>query len=203
MPSSERFSFPIFFVALAVCTGLYYLTYQFIANDLSSDIRHQLQISVASASQTLDANNIRDIRSSADVEKLSYRTTLKYLRKLHHEKPEITYIYIMRRENKQAFFVVDSDESEKQALPGREYTAAPASLFRGFTTVSVDNNVLEDEWGVFFSAYAPIRNSNGEYLLGMDISAERLDQHFFHLRLIVILVFLALALISFLIARRV
>ncbi|MBP6807667.1 MAG: diguanylate cyclase, partial [Chromatiaceae bacterium] len=38
------------------------------------------------------------------------------------------------------------------------------------------DRVYEDEWGSFMSGYAPLRNGNGEYLVGLDMRAEELQQ---------------------------
>ena len=64
--------------------------------------------------------------------------------------------------------------SERQAAPGREYTNLNAMLLAGFQHPSVDDRLFSDEWGTFMSGYAPLRNGNGEYLVGLDMRAEEL-----------------------------
>ena len=36
--------------------------------------------------------------------------------------PDIAFLYVMRQQGENFFFVIDSDESEEQAMPGQEYT---------------------------------------------------------------------------------
>ena len=75
----------------------------------------------------------------------------------------------MRKEPQGVVFVVDSDETEGQALPGKIYEEITPLMEIGFFQASVDDKLIEDEWGVFLSGYAPLRNGNGRYLVGIDM----------------------------------
>jgi len=97
--------------------------------------------------------------------------------------PDIAYLYVMRQEREKVFFVIDSDETEKQALPGTEYEQQLPSLVKGFTGVSVDQEILTDQWGAFLSGYAPIKNSRGEFLVGVDMRAEKVYNKLKNLRI--------------------
>jgi len=46
----------------------------------------------------------------------------------------------------------------------------------GFQRPSVDDRVYQDEWGSFLSGYSPLRNGNGEYLVGLDMRADELER---------------------------
>ncbi len=95
----------------------------------------------------------------------------------------IAFLYFMRLEQGRIFFVLDSDESGEQALPGRVYADVPTLMRAGFMEPAVDDKPSQDEWGVFLSGYAPLLNGEGKYLLGIDMNAEEVDKKLSSLRL--------------------
>jgi hypothetical protein len=96
---------------------------------LIQSLRSRLQNSAALLSQSIDARELDVIRTPADMHREAYQRTLRNLRRLRRANPDIAFLYVMRREtDNQVTFVVDSDETEKQALPGRDYPDAPDRL---------------------------------------------------------------------------
>ena len=79
-------------------------------------------------------------------------------------------------------FVVDSDETAAQALPGREYKNLVPALWSGFERPAVDDRITEDEWGFFMSGYAPLKNGKGSFLVGLDMRADEVQRKFKQLR---------------------
>ena len=76
------------------------------------------------------------------------------------------------------YFVVDSDSSEEQALPGMVYEDVVPTLLRGFEHTSVDDQIYSDQWGAFLSGYAPLVHGAGRYLVGMDMRADEVKHKF-------------------------
>ncbi|MGB8144040.1 MAG: diguanylate cyclase [Chromatiaceae bacterium] len=165
-----------FFAVLLVSgsTGGYF--YFIAARSLMETIQSRLENSAALIGQTLDATELESIRDASDRTSPIYDRTLDLLRSLGRTNPDIAFVYVMRHSGGRVYFVLDSDESEQQALPGREYMERMPSLMLGFQRPSADDRVYEDEWGSFMSGYAPLRNGNGEYLVGLDMRAEELQQ---------------------------
>ena len=165
-----------FFAVLLVSgsTGGYF--YFIAARSLMETIQSRLENSAALIGQTLDATELESIRDASDRTSPIYERTLDLLRSLGRTNPDIAFVYVMRHSGGRVYFVLDSDESEQQALPGREYMERMPSLMLGFQRPSADDRVYEDEWGSFMSGYAPLRNGNGEYLVGLDMRAEELQQ---------------------------
>jgi HAMP domain-containing protein len=79
-------------------------------------------------------------------------------------------------------FVLDSDDSPEQALPGQEYPDPPPSLIDGFLAPSADDRIYADQWGAFLSGYAPVLNGGGRYLVGLDMRADDVAAKFHELR---------------------
>lgn len=165
------------FLAVILVSGSVGSFFYFSAIDsLMQSLRSRLKNSAALLSQSIDAKELATIRTKADTDQAIYQETLAILRRLRLSNPDIAFLYIMRQEGGKLFFVVDSDETERQAMPGREYTEEPTALLDAFHEPSVDDRPYRDEWGIFLSGYSPLRNGEGEYLIGIDMRADEVDQ---------------------------
>ena len=84
---------------------------------------------------------------------------------------EIKYIYTMRMNGDTLEFIVDADTEEGAAI-GEAYEIYDeiAEAFDG--NVTVDSEMTSDEWGDFYSAFAPVYNSAGDIvgIVGVDCS---------------------------------
>ena len=182
-----RFGIKLFlshFIAVLLVSGsigtFFYLN---AVHGLVQSLRSRLKNSAALLSQSIDARDLDAIRSPADVGSHNYARTLEKLRRMRRSNSDIAFLYIMRKEQDRITFVVDSDETEEQALPGREYTEAPDLMKQGFFVPSVDDKPYRDEWGVFLSGYAPLRNGERRYLVGIDMRADEVDNKLAEIRL--------------------
>jgi methyl-accepting chemotaxis protein len=153
------------------------------ADSLSASLQLRLRNSAAFVAEALKGADLHDIQEAGDIDKESYKHNLSLLRRLKQTNPDIAYLYIMRKENGKTIFVIDTDESPKQAKPGRNYNIEIPSMQEGFTRPSVDPNLLSDEWGVFMSGYAPVDAPGGPYLVGLDMRADEVRQKFKSLQL--------------------
>jgi diguanylate cyclase (GGDEF)-like protein len=161
--------------------GTYF--YASAADTLMEGLKERLQSSAALISQMLDADNLRTVTTAEDTKQRSYNDTLQTLRELRRMNPDIAFLYVMRQQGGKVFFVVDSDESEQQAQPGQEYTTVLPGLIQGFTGVSVDQEIAADQWGAFLSGYAPLKHGRGEYLVGIDMRADKVHSKYKDLRI--------------------
>lgn len=168
------------------------------AESLLRGIQERLESSAAIISQTIDAQELREIREPADVARPAYLRNLRMLRNFRRMNTDIAYLYIMRQEADKVLFVIDSDESKRQALPGREYDAAAPTMLKGFVGLSVDEEIDRDEWGFFLSGYAPLANGAGEYLVGVDMRADEVFAKYRQLRIAGLSSLLASALLALL-----
>ncbi|MGD9947204.1 MAG: diguanylate cyclase [Desulfobulbus sp.] len=179
--------------------GTYF--YASAAESLMEGLKERLQASAALISQMLDADKLRSVTSVTDTQQSGYIEALHVLRQLKRMNPDIAFLYVMRQEGEKVFFVVDSDESEKQALPGQEYTPAISRLIQGFTGISVDKEIVADKWGAFLSGYAPLKNGHGEYLVGIDMRADKVRGKYRDLRISGLCSLLASIVLAFLFSK--
>jgi diguanylate cyclase (GGDEF)-like protein len=172
------------FLAVLLVSGSIGTYFYFSAVDsLISSLQERLKYSAALISETIDAGRLNTIQKASDISLPAYREYLEKLRDFRHTNPDIAYLYIMRKADDKVFFVIDSDETEGQALPGKEYLVYVPTLLAGFTAASVDKKIWEDEWGSFMSGYSPLKNSRGEYLIGMDMRADEVKKKLHKLRI--------------------
>lgn len=143
---------------------------------LTESIQARLESTAALTGQILDAGELEAIRAPEDRGLPVYARNLALLRALGNTNPDIAFLYVMRHRGGRVYFVLDSDASEAQAEPGREYQDRTPALLRGFIRPAADDQVYTDEWGAFMSGYAPLRNGNGEYLVGLDMRADEVQR---------------------------
>jgi diguanylate cyclase (GGDEF)-like protein len=179
--------------------GTYF--YLSAADSLMASLKNRLQNSAAMISQVVDAGPLTAIKGPQDIQTPIYRELLRLLRSFKKANPDIAFLYLMRRDGQRVIFVVDSDETAAQALPGREYKNAVPALWQGFEQPSVDNQISQDEWGSFMSGYAPLKNGNGTFLVGLDMRADEVQRKFRQLRLSGFLSLAASLLLAFLFSR--
>lgn len=181
--SIRRRLFYSHFLAVVLVSGsIGTLFYRAAVGSLLTNLRWRLEQSAALVTPALDAADLEEIDSPDDVSSEIYLDYLDRLRKFRATNHDIAFIYIMRLEGDRVFFVVDSDDSPEQALPGREYTESPPALFEGFTGMAADEEIASDEWGSFLSGYAPLPNGKGRYLVGLDMRADEVERKFTTIR---------------------
>lgn len=175
--SIRRKLFLSHFLAVLLVSGsvgsYFYLT---AIRSLTENIQARLESTAALAAQVLDAVELAPLRHAEDRARPAYERGLGMIRNLGLTNPDLAFIYVMRHSAGRVYFVIDSDESPEQAPPGQEYPEPPPALLRGFQRPSVDDQVYQDDWGAFMSGYAPLRNGNGEYLVGLDMRADELQR---------------------------
>jgi len=153
-------------------------------DNLMRSLQSRLQNSAALLSETLDARDLDVVRTATDADQAAYRDALEKVRRVRRTNPDIAFLYVMRRADDGAVqVVVDSDETEAQALPGKVYDDVVPEMLEGFHQPVVDDELYEDEWGVFLSGYAPLRNGEGRYLVGIDMRADQVRHNLRELRL--------------------
>ena len=187
-----------FLAVLLVSGSIGTYVYYSASSSLMGTLRERLMHSASLVSVVLDVAELDRIRSKEDVDSPQYLHVLELMRDFRRTNPDVSYLYVMRLRGDRVEFVVDSDTTEQQALPGQAYTANVPALLQGFTRPSADKAIVEDAWGAFLSGYAPVKDGRGIYLVGIDMRADEVAQTFRQLRLsgmvsLIASVFLALA----------
>ncbi len=130
----------------------------------------------------------------------AYETVLEELA-LFRDNAEIEYIYTLRQIGEEQYiFVVDSDPEEPAAI-GEECESTDG-LYTAFTEkiTAADEESFTDEWGSHLSAYSPIFDGTTVVgAVGVDISANWIDEQMQDLRTLVLLICIGTYVVSLLV----
>lgn len=162
----------------------------------------QIQTNVKNVAQCAAMNVSGDILKSieaGDEGSEAYNTIIDELA-LFRDNADIEYIYTLRQIGEEQFvFVVDSDTEEPAAIGDEcEATEGLIIAFKEEITAA-DDEPFTDEWGSHVSAYSPV--FDGETIVGavgVDISANWIDEQMMALRNLVIIVFVGTYAVSLL-----
>lgn len=111
----------------------------------------------------------------------SYAIIAQKLLQIKKAVPSIKYLYILGKTDRQGMlrFIVDANSGiavdGPPSYPGDPYDATRfPEMIKAFGGPAADKAIGADEWGVFLSGYAPIRDSTGAAvaILGVDMKAQ-------------------------------
>lgn len=113
------------------------------------------------------------LKSKEDEDYLTYKEIKKYLQEVQKTNG-LAYIYTMRPAGQKLAFVVDAATGEDMSHIGDPYKIEAEMEAALAGQASYTQELHQDEWGTFKSAYAPIKDSQGKIVavLGADISAQ-------------------------------
>lgn len=162
-----------------------FIIYKSTVDSQVEQLRENLMMVAQTAALMVDGDMLERVpMDPSGVNSDAYVTVAASLRKIKAANPAIKYIYTMKKtDNKWLWqFIVDPDpvehgagERKITAYPGDPYDArrCPAIL-KALNEPSADVGFTLDEWGVFLSAYAPVRDGFGNVVavLGVDTLAE-------------------------------
>jgi methyl-accepting chemotaxis protein len=142
--------------------------------DLLNQSRNQTKSVAAMAAATVDGDLLETIQAG-DEDGEAYASILSHLQNFL-QGDDIEYIYTMRQTDGELQFVVDADTEDGAAI-GEPYESYDVieQAFKG--NVVVDSDVTSDDWGRFYSGFAPIYNSSNEVVgvVGVDCSVAFID----------------------------
>lgn len=171
-----------FISVLLVSGSIGTLVYRSAVDSLFASLQSRLSYSAALLSRAIDASLLGEIKGKANADDPAYLAHLQLLRDFKRSNQDIAFIYVMRQEGGRVYFVIDSDESPAQASPGDEYLEDVPALRQGFLAFSADDKATDDEWGTFLSGYAPLKNGQGRFLIGIDMRADEVERKFLAIR---------------------
>ncbi len=126
------------------------------------------------AAEFVDGDMLDGIHAGDDGNK-SYNTVLEILQAFQIDG-DVAYIYTMRMNDGSLEFVVDADTEEGAAV-GEEYEIYDVIELALSGEATLDDEVTSDEWGSFYSGFAPIYNSAGKVvgIVGVDCSIDSIN----------------------------
>ncbi|MCU7808477.1 MAG: diguanylate cyclase [Candidatus Thiodiazotropha sp. (ex Semelilucina semeliformis)] len=178
--------------------GTYF--YQSAIDNLTQALRSRLQNSAALVSQGLGEVKLDQVRHPDDRILPVYKQSVSLLQEFVKANPDIAFIYVMRREEENVSFVLDSD-TDDPAMPGELYPHHVPALMEGFVRASVDEEITQDRWGSFLSGYSPLEAGDGVYLVGIDMYANEVESKLEEIRIAGMLSFVLSLLLAMIFSR--
>ena len=165
-----------------------FLAYSRSKTSLIQQIQSNAKNIAGCAATNVSGDLLRTIEVG-DEETEAYGLVLEELA-LFRDNAEIEYIYTLRQVGEEQFvFVVDSDPEEPADIGEEcEATEGLSTAFAEQITAA-DEEPFTDEWGSHLSAYSPIFDGDAVVgAVGVDISANWIDEQLAGLRNLVILI---------------
>ena len=138
---------------------------------------------IQSLALIIDPQRIESLTGTGeDVNNPTYQSYKDRLVRVRQANPEIRFLYLMRLQNDQLVFLLDSEEpgSPDYSAPGDTYDEASELFKSAFLTGKTGFELDRDRWGFWMSSFAPVMNFQSGSLtavLGADIDAY--SQYFF------------------------
>lgn len=188
MPIRTKLFLSHFLAVLLVSGSIGTYFYRQSTTSLLESLQSRLRYSAGLLARTVDAGELDAIGGPEAIALPEYRRLLALVRDFQQANPDIAFIYVMRRDGAagtaagEVHFVLDSDSSTEQALPGDPYEENVPRLREGFDHSTADDEITQDRWGYFLSGYAPVKNGAGRYLVGLDMRADEVQRKFQRIR---------------------
>lgn len=168
---------------LVACLASDLVIYKYAIDKQFDQLRNRLMIIAQVAALMVDGDEIAGIPLVREaVEDPRYKDIAERLLRIKKAAPSITYVYTLTKTERPGIFrfIVDPEpkgdrSTDPAAYPGEEYDAVNfPELAKGWDGPAADRKLGRDEWGVFMSGYAPVRDRSGKTvaILGVDMSAD-------------------------------
>jgi len=178
-----RLAFFFILAMAAAAASADFLIYRYALRSQFEQLRQKLSAVAQTAASAVDVPALQAIPQNKEgIDSPQYQQIAKNLNKIKDAVAGIKYIYILAYSGKPGIlkFIVDAEAGEAdtqgpQTYPGYEYDATRfPEMVKGFEGPAADRTLEKDEWGVFLSGYAPIRDASGKAvaILGVDMRAE-------------------------------
>jgi PAS domain S-box-containing protein len=174
-------------VIVAIAAAGQYVLYRQARHALDAEVKSRLLGLAAAASFLVDGDQHLRFRQGEE-NTPRYRRAIEPLARFQQSYPDIRYIYTFTERDGKIYFLLDptppgdhdGDGVEDKSYLWEEYPEAGAGMFETLRIgrPQVDPTPTTDRWGTFWSAYAPIRDRQGQVrgAVGIDMTIQRYEQ---------------------------
>lgn len=197
MRLSVKLMLTTMFIAVGISLLLGSVCLGYLRNYLLNSIQMNAMAVAESAAGVLDIELIDSVQEG-DEGSPQYNLLLEQIQ-CFLANEDITYSYIMRRVDGEVTFVVDSAD---EALVGEVYESYDKIDMAFAGNITMDDEPTSDEWGTYYSSFAPIYGKSGEVvaIVGVDCSIDSINEKVFSMAKVVILIEILCIVIAFIIS---
>jgi hypothetical protein len=155
-----------------------YWFYQYATNLMMDELRNSLVASASTAVSLIDPVEHAQVFASGAEDDAQYTHIASQLRLVRDANPKVAAIYtmVLSPNPNEMYFVVSADENPETRAHLREPydTSNAPEMPLAFDRPIADVEMGADEFGVWLSGYAPIRDAQGKSIaiVGVDMTAE-------------------------------
>lgn len=202
-PFRKRLTILIILFCITLVSGAGVAVYHYTLQIMYQEIGTRLMSIAATAAPEFDAEDIQSIRIAADMKTDAYQRVFKKLNEIRKNNENIQWVYIYRPTDVPGIwsFVADADSNyyvpfenaldpnddgvldsaDENVYPGMTYNMgffSPEILDTAFIGPTYSGQIAEDQWGMWLSGYAPIRDMNGKTvaILGLDMDISEVSK---------------------------
>jgi methyl-accepting chemotaxis protein len=161
------------FSFIAIITVLFLLTAYFaVFYKVKSDLRAKVKNVAVESVSAINANKLQKLIQSPSGSIPEF-DEVKSSMLMFKANTDVTNLYtFVKKDEEWALFVVDASPEPAEFKEKYEMSKEMLIAFGG--TAVVENGFNDDEWGVWLSAYAPIKDDSGNVIaiVGADVDAE-------------------------------
>lgn len=181
----------LLFAAFVIVGGVATVTiFRLSLDQYSNDVKSELVATARLMAISIDGEQHEKLQKTEDMEGSVYRKLVGTLARCQRQAQDIHYVYTLRRIPDGSYvFVLDpttpgdhdgDGQDDKSYLldPYPEVTSWAKQVYEtGIATA--EPTLYSDRWGTFWSAYAPIVDSQGKTVavLGVDRDASQIQEH--------------------------
>lgn len=178
---------------------------------LFENLRGKVQIVAKTSAEIINGDLLKTFESDEVIENPDFKALAAQMRRLRDANRRkdiyVVYVYTVRpmpSDPKKLEVVVDSSENPRVFAPPEESypEGVKIGILNHLNEPWSPDELVSDRWGRFLPSYAPIRDSQGNYVatLGVNLSAEYVMKTLDSLKLLVLGTLLAMLLAGFLFA---
>lgn len=196
-PFINRLTVLIIIFSVTVISGIGVAIYEYTLHLMTEEIGTRLMSIAATAAPEFSADDLNQIHIAADMKKEEYQRVFKKLNEIRKHNQNIKWVYIYRKTNQPGIwsFIADADSNyyvpfengldpnddgklviaDENVYPGKTYDMgyfSPQATMQAFKIPMYALQIAPDQWGVWISGYAPIRDAQGNIIavLGLDMN---------------------------------
>ena len=187
------------YLVLAIFSGILFSSFFYFSfrSLLMDELRSRLTSLTSLAALLVNGDLHNQLQNPEDISSAAYQESWDALMQVAAADPDLDSVYTMRKNSQgQITFIVDQSSAvDINDFQIGEVYEDPSDLlatqFNSMQSVIVEKNLYTDDFGTFLSAYAPIYRSDGSIdgVIGLDISADRIQQKVMNLMWISIGIF--------------
>lgn len=159
----------IVFGVISVAAGV---SYKLASREAQESLAQEMEVLASTYADGIDAHRL--IAAESDMDHPLRAELAHWFARTQDERLSSVYVLLYDEDPAKLTFFVDWTRDQEPGAPGELYDATGMhDMLQGFHRTVHESEMMEDEWGLSFSAYSPVLGPDGQprALVGVDVKA--------------------------------